>query len=43
MGLSDLLQDCSNKTDTAWYNNIVTALCCQPCNKPATTGLYQSC
>ena len=43
MGLSDLLQDCSNKTDTAWYSNIVTALCCQSCNKLATTGLYQSC
>jgi hypothetical protein len=42
--LSDLLQGCSNKSNTVMiYNNIVITLCRQPCNIRVMSWLYQIC
>jgi hypothetical protein len=47
MALSNLLQGCSNKSDTvmnhSWYNKNATRLMTQGCNNIVISWLYQTC
>jgi hypothetical protein len=43
MALSDLLQGCSNKSDTVMINKNVTRLTTQGCNNTVISWLYRTC